>query len=312
VSALPPSQIVPASNTDHAARLVAAFLAGRNARTTLAYSQDLEHFRRFVGAVDVNAAAALLLGRGHGEGNALALSYRSHMAEKGLAAATLNRRLAALRSLVKLGRVLGAVPWTLEVQNAKAQPYRDTRGPGKAGFLSMLEKLRGHANPKAVRDRAILRLLYERALRCCEVVRLDLEDLDLGRESISILGKGRTAKEPVTLAAPTVAAVAEWVAVRGDLPGPLFVNLDRAHARRRLSGTGVYDMIRALGEAVGIRARPHGLRHAAITEALDRGADVRAVQRFSRHRDLRILLVYDDNRTDLGGEVTRSLAEAAP
>ncbi len=113
----------------------------------------------------------------------------------------------------------------------------------------------------------------------------------------------------MTVAKPTAAAIAEWVAVRGTLPGPLFVNLDRAHSRRRLSGTGVYDLVRELGEAVGIRARPHGLRHAAITEALDRGADVRAVQRFSRHRDLRILLVYDDNRADLGGDVARSLAE---
>lgn len=303
--------VVPATN-DHAARLVAAFLAGRNARTMLAYSQDLEHFRRFVGAADVNAAAALLLGRGHGEGNALALAYRSSMAERGLAAATLNRRLAALRSLVKLGRVLGTVPWTLEVQNAKAQPYRDTRGPGRDGFLLMLAELRHRTDAKGARDRAILRLLYERALRCCEVVRLDLGDLDLERESISILGKGRTAKEPVTLAASTIAALRAWLVMRGDAPGPLFTNLDRAHTRRRLSGTGVYDLIRALGDAVGIRARPHGLRHAAITEALDRGTDVRAVQRFSRHRDLRILLVYDDNRADLGGDVTRSISEPEP
>jgi len=292
--------------------LVAAFLAGRNARTMLAYSQDLEDFRRFVGADDVNAAAALLLGRGHGEGNAMALGYRSSLVDRGLAAATINRRLAALRSLVKLGRVLGSVPWTLEVQNAKAQPYRDTRGPGRSGFLLLLEQLRGRTDAKGARDRAILRLLYERALRCCEVVRLDFEDLDLEQQSISILGKGRSAKEPVTLAPSTVAAIREWLAIRGSLPGPLFTNLDRAHARQRLSGTGVYDLVRGLGDAVGIRARPHGLRHAAITEALDRGADVRAVQRFSRHRDLRILLVYDDNRADLGGEVARSIAEPEP
>jgi integrase/recombinase XerC len=55
--------------------------------------------------------------------------------------------------------------------------------------------------------------------------------------------------------------------------------------------------------------RPHGLRHAAITEALrlTRG-DVRAVQRFSRHRDLWTLTLYDDNRADLAGEIARQLA----
>ena len=55
--------------------------------------------------------------------------------------------------------------------------------------------------------------------------------------------------------------------------------------------------------------RPHGLRHAAITEALDlTKGNVRAVQRFSRHRDLRTLTIYDDNRQDLAGEIARQLA----
>ena len=58
--------------------------------------------------------------------------------------------------------------------------------------------------------------------------------------------------------------------------------------------------------------RPHGLRHASITAALDiTGGDVRAVQRFSRHRNLTTLTVYDDNRLDLGGKVARLVAEGA-
>ena len=187
--------LVPTTPTAQAERLVSAFLAGRNERTMRAYSQDLEDFRAFVGALDVNAAAALLLGRGHGEANALALSYKAALTERGLSAATINRRLAALRSLVKLGRVLGAVPWALEVRNAKAQPYRDTRGPGRDGFRSLLAKLEGRADRKASRDRAILRLLYERGLRRGEVVSLDLEHLDLDAGTVAVLGKGRTARE---------------------------------------------------------------------------------------------------------------------
>ncbi len=61
-------------------------------------------------------------------------------------------------------------------------------------------------------------------------------------------------------------------------------------------------------EGLGL-GRPHGLRHAAITEALDLlGGDVRRVQRFSRHRDVRVLNAYDDNRQDLAGEVARIVA----
>lgn len=295
-----------------AARLVAAFLAGRNAQTLRAYSADLDDFRAFLDVRDVNAAAAQLLGHGHGEANALALSYKARMVERGLAAATINRRLASLRSLVKLGRVLGVVPWMLEVANVKAQPYRDTRGPGRAGFLALLRQLGRRTGPKAVRDRAIVRLLYERGLRTCEVTRLDVGDVDLQASTLAVLGKGRTAKERLTIAPVTMATVKAWLEVRSAEPGPLFTNLDRAHARNRLSTTAIYDLVRELGEAAGIRARPHGLRHAAITEALDRGADVRAVQKFSRHSDLKTLLAYDDNRSDLGGQVACSIAEAAP
>jgi integrase/recombinase XerC len=103
------------------------------------------------------------------------------------------------------------------------------------------------------------------------------------------------------------------VARCGEQPGPLFRSLDRARkGSGRLTGSGIYALIRGLGASAGIKVWPHGLRHAAITEALDRtGGDVRAVQRFSRHRDLRALQRYDDNRADLAGDVARQVAEAA-
>jgi integrase/recombinase XerC len=90
-------------------------------------------------------------------------------------------------------------------------------------------------------------------------------------------------------------------------------SLDRARkGSGRLSAAGLYALVRRLGEQAGLKVWPHGLRHAAITEALDRtGGAVRAVQRFSRHRDLRTLIVYDDRRVDLAGDVARQVAEAA-
>lgn len=97
----------------------------------------------------------------------------------------------------------------------------------------------------------------------------------------------------------------------GEDPGPLFPSLDRAKRGGRLSSTSVYRMVRALGAAVGLAVRPHGLRHTAITAALDLTGDLRAVQRFSRHRDVRVLTRYDDNRADLGGDVARRVAATA-
>jgi len=305
--------VSPRPLPDHApARLVEAFFAGRNRRTLEAYRRDLEDFRSFVGARTVDEAAERLFSRGHGEANALALSYRAELVERGLAPATINRRLAALRSLVKLARTLGFVPWALEVSGVKSEAYRDTRGPGPSGFRRLLVVLAERTDAKAARDVALVRLLYDLALRRGEVVSLDVEDVDLEAGTVDVLGKGRTERVRLTLPEPTKAALRGWLAVRGTEPGPLFVNFDRAGKGSRLTGRSLCRIVRGLGTAAGLEVRPHGLRHAAITEALDllRG-DVRKVQRFSRHRDLRTLNRYDDNREDLGGEVARLVAAGA-
>ena len=182
----PPPRPSPGPDT---ARLVDAFLSGRNPRTLEAYRADLEDFRVFVGALTLDEATRMLLDRGHGEANGLALSYKSALVDRGLSPASINRRLAALRSLVKLARTLGLVPWTLEVSNVKAQPYRDTRGPGRNGFVLTLEALDKREGKKAIRDRAIIRLLYDLGLRRAEVVSLDVEDVDLEGGAVAVMGE---------------------------------------------------------------------------------------------------------------------------
>ena len=76
-------------------------------------------------------------------------------------------------------------------------------------------------------------------------------------------------KEPVTLPEPTKAALKAWLQVRGTEDGPLFVNFDRAGKGERLTGSAVYFIVRELGTKAGLSVRPHGLRHLAITSALD-------------------------------------------
>jgi integrase/recombinase XerC len=300
--------------TSAAARLLRAFLNGRKAETITAYRQDLEDFQAFIQAPSLEQAASLLLARGPGEANALALDYKAHLMDRELAANTINRRLTALRSLVKLGRTLGVVSWTIEVQSVRADPYRDTRGPGRAGFRDMLDSLAKRKDPKSMRDRALLRCLFDLGLRRAEVLRLDLEDLDMEAGTVAVLGKGRTSKMKLTLPPETKKTLEAWIGVRGLGPGPLFCSMNRAKpGAGRLTAIGLYGMVRELGRRLGFKVWPHGLRHAAITEALDlTGGNVRAVQRFSRHRDVRVLERYDDNRRDLGGEVAKQVAASVP
>ena len=289
---------------DKAGAVVKAFLSGRNPLTIRAYRQDLENFAAFVSAEDTSGAARHLLSLAPGDANALALGFRIALVKRDLAAATINRRLAALRAFVKLARTLGIVTWSLEIQNLKTEPGRDLRGPGRAALKRVLVELSQRTDAKAKRDLAILRLLHDLGLRRGEAVSLDLEHVDLAAGTVAVLGKGRAGRASLSLPPETKAALAAWIEARGSVPGPLFTNCDRAGKGQRLSGTSINRLTHGLG-----LGRPHGIRHAAITEALDlMGGDVRKVARFSRHRDMRVVATYDDNRQDLAGEVARIVA----
>ncbi len=294
--------------------LLDAFLSGRSERTIRAYRQDLSDFKTFVKENTLGTAVSRLLKRGHGEANALASGYKSALVAQGLSASTINRRLSALRSLVKLARTFAIVRWTLNVDSVKAEAYRDTRGPGRSGVMRMLEVLDNRKDDLATRNRAIIRLLYDLALRRGEVVSLDFNDLNLQRGTLTILGKGRTQKTTLNLPKPTKKALARWIAVRGTQQGPLFVNFDRASkGEGRLSGTSLYRIVCKLGTQAGIKVTPHGLRHTAITEACkmaqEKGIDLEEVLDFSRHTDIKVLMVYRDRERDVQGTLAQMVAE---
>jgi integrase/recombinase XerC len=274
--------------------LLAAFLAGRTETTLRAYAADLKDFAGFLGFADPVLAVQQLLSTGPGQANSLVLGYKADLLNRKLKAATVNRRLAALRSVVKMARTLGMIAWALEVSGLRSQPYRDTRGPGRDGFRKLLGAVKEQKPIKAARDVAILHLLYDLALRRGEVVALDIMDVDLAAGRVAVMGKGRTEKEFLTLPEPTSASLSAWMEFRGDCPGAFFINFDHAGKGNSLTGKSVGRLVERLGKQVGITARAHGLRHAAITEALTiTGGDVRRVQKFSRHLDSQTVLRRD-------------------
>lgn len=291
---------------EKARELLRDFLAGRTLNTLDAYRRDLGRFRAFLGANSAEEAARALLSKGPGEANLLVLRFRTSLQEEGLSPASINRKLATLRSMVRMARLVGLVSWTLEVEGLPTKAYRDTRGPGLEGVQKLLSFiLTREEEPFRSRDFALVRLLFDLALRTIEVARLEIGDVDFAKRTLAVWGKGRHQEEKEILSLPpsTLEALARWVEVRGSRPGALF-GLRRESVSR---------IIRRLGRRAGLsRVWAHGLRHAGITTALDvsRG-DVRAVQRFSRHADLRTLQVYDDNRADLAGAVARQVSERA-
>jgi len=315
--------------------LVDEFLRGRSLNTINAYRRDLCDFAAFLGAASIDDAARELLSHGHGAANRLVLRYKNTLLERAvrprwphlaanptpgasaaamairLAPATVARRLASVRSLVTLARLLGMVEWTVDVASPKVERVRDVRGPRLDGVRAIKLTLKSRADPKGLRDTAILRLAYDLGLRRAEVCELDLEHFDAASGTISILGKGRRGRERLTVPVPTKAALAAWIEARGHGQGPLFPSMDPARkGNGRLTPNGLYSVIRGAGEQAAVRARPHGLRHSAISAAMDAfGGDLRKVAKFSRHKDWRTLAAYYDEWKDEAGEVAGKVAE---
>lgn len=238
------------------------------------------------------------------------LKYKSLMVDAKLSENTINRRLAALKSLVRMGRKLGVCNFTLdEISSEKVKAYRDTSGIDASQFKKVLETC-SRSTLIGKRDYAILRLLWGNVLRRGEVVELNIGHLDLAEGKLSILGKGQgSQREWVNLGAGTLSALADWLQARGvaAVNEPLFIALDRAYWGHRLSDTSIASMVKTRSKKAGItkRVTPHRLRHSGITQALqDTNGDVRRVQKLSRHADLRTLTIYDDNRKKYQKEIT--------
>lgn len=298
-----------------AQELLNAFLSDKSPKTIAAYRRDLEDFSQFLGSPDISETIRCFCGQGLHTANHLALTYKNYLVDKNLQPTTVNRKLAALRSLTDMAYTLGMITWKVRVKNQKvSSSLRDTRGPGASGVQRLREEAALRTDTKGLRDRAMLHLLYDLALRRAEVVSLGLDDVDLESATLWVLGKGRLQKESLSIPSRTTTVLAEWIAVRGDREGPLFINLhhDPRIQGKRLSATSLYRIIRDLGRKTEQKVRPHGLRHTAISEAVRRaqavGMDVTKVLQFSRHKDLKTLQVYIDRVDDAQGKIAELVA----
>jgi integrase/recombinase XerD len=263
-------------------------------RTVEAYRRDLAHL-----AVRLDGSPA-------GATPEQLAAYVAQLRAEGLAATTIARRIAAVRSFYRHQILLGArtdnPAAELELPKRRRTLPR-TLSPGEATRL--IEAAAG-TTPRSLRDRALAELLYGAGLRVSEAVGLERSAVDLEQRLVRCVGKG-SKERVVPIGREAVDALRRYLA-RGR------PYLDRRHRPELflnarggpLTRAGAFLVLRRLAAAAGLepeRVHPHLLRHSFATHLLEGGADLRSVQEMLGHADLATTELYthvsDVRRRDL-------------
>lgn len=271
---------------------------GASPHTVRAYRGDLETLAAFVETRGAEPDPALL-------DLELLREWVWQQNSAGLGASTLARRTSTVRGftawLARTGRAPADAGVRLRAPRADRHLPRVLTRAQIDGILDGLDARAAADEPLALRDRAIIELLYASALRVSELVGLDLGDVDDARRTVRVMGKG--AKERIVpFGMPAQRALGAYrergrPAIAAPRSGAaLFLGARGG----RESTRGVYSLVAGLlADLPGSGpAGPHALRHTAATHLLDGGADLRAVQEILGHASLGTTQIY----THVGAE----------
>ncbi|MFK4804841.1 tyrosine recombinase XerC [Microbacterium sp. ZW CA_36] len=222
--------------------------------------------------------------------------------QRGDSRATIARRTAAVRGFFAWATETGAVASDPSLRLVAPKRGRTlpkvATADALAGVLERLESAAAEGDPLALRDHAMLELLYGAAVRVSELCGLDAGDLDPERRTARVWGKG-SKERVVPFGLPALRAVDAYlvrgrpalVARRVDAPATAALFLGARGGR--IGPRAVYDLVsRELGPELGAQVGPHALRHSAATHLLDGGADLRAVQEMLGHASLGTTQIY--------------------
>ncbi|WP_397334544.1 tyrosine recombinase XerC [Paenarthrobacter nicotinovorans] len=280
----------------------------RSAHTVRAYLADVESLLGFAVQEGIEELGQVELGS--------LRRWLGAQSEAGMARATLARRAATARSFTAwaLREELIAVDPAVRLQ----APKRDKSLPGVlqqqqvTRIVDDLNTAAADGGPMAVRNRAMVELLYATGVRVGELAGLDVDDLDPDRRTLRVLGKGNK-ERTVPYGVPAALAIDDWLrrgrpAVVTSHSGPaLFLGVRGNRVDPRQIRAVVSELLQALGDTSA--TGPHALRHSAATHLLDGGADLRAVQEILGHSSLATTQIYTHVSVD---RLRKSYQQAHP
>ena len=261
---------------------------GLSANTRQAYERDLRLFCKTLGFK--NSDALVNVSREQITG------YMTQLKEKGLAAATIARKLAAIKAFYRFMTAEGYMD-----ANPAEVVEAGTKGIKLPRVLSEDEVVRLLNQPdittaEGFRDRTMLEVLYATGMRVSELINLTLDRVDLNMKYIIAFGKG--SKERIV---PLGSVAAEFLQQYLEKVRPKFTHAGRntnivflALGGHELTRQRFWQIIRAYGRKANINKAltPHILRHSFATHLLDNGADLRSVQELLGHSDISTTQIY--------------------
>ena len=261
---------------------------GLSANTRQAYERDLRLFCKTLGFK--NSDALVNVSREQITG------YMTQLKEKGLAAATIARKLAAIKAFYRFMTAEGYMD-----ANPAEVVEAGTKGIKLPRVLSEDEVVRLLNQPdittaEGFRDRTMLEVLYATGMRVSELINLTLERVDLKMKYIIAFGKG--SKERIV---PLGSVAAEFLQQYLEKVRPKLTHAGRntnivflAFGGHELTRQRFWQIIRAYGRKANINKAltPHILRHSFATHLLDNGADLRSVQELLGHSDISTTQIY--------------------
>ncbi|PIT91130.1 hypothetical protein COU17_02100 [Candidatus Kaiserbacteria bacterium CG10_big_fil_rev_8_21_14_0_10_49_17] len=207
---------------------------------------------------------------------------------------TQNYYLIALRAFLKYIRKRGIETLSSEKIELAKVPERDLDLISPADLERLMHAPEGE-HLQALRDRAILELLFSTGLRVSELASLN-RDINLDRDELSVRGKGEKVRV-VFLSKSAKEAVSRYIKKRTDIDDALFIQLGKNAKTRddlRLTPRSIERLVKqyALKAGISKKVTPHVIRHSFATDLLENGADLRSVQALLGHASVTTTQVY--------------------
>lgn len=228
------------------------------------------------------------------------LDFKRYLAKKNdISISTKNKYMTVarvfLKELNRSGIIVADV--TQNVKSFQQSKKHKRFGLNQQEVDMLLKKLEELPDmPKNSRLKAIISLLVYQGLRQVEVIRLDTEDLSLSRKVAMVHGKGRDDKEIVDLHPRTVDALQTYMNVCQIKSGPLFVSCSNNNHGGRITTRTVRNLVKSFLKSLEIDNTTHGFRHFFTTRLIELFSnDLLTVAKFTRHKSVETLQVYNDN-----------------